>query len=182
MFHLELSKMTCPRCEGKTLDNTRCRRKASCRIQCINFCWQHAENYKNKSVGCRAKATARKTSVAKKTSNTVHFQKGPPQTKHIKLNEHEKNEKTKVWRDIQNAEEKLRQIDYRCIEYVLGRMNVWDEGDVMNLKNEQDRHIATTCLRIVNGKSVSTKDRSLINQIARKMIKQSEEYRQLRMK
>jgi len=59
----------CIRCEGNTKAGPRCKRKASCRIQCQNLCWQHADDYK-RSRGCSSKRrkspTRRRKSPKKK--------------------------------------------------------------------------------------------------------------------
>lgn len=39
----------CKRCAGKTVDGTKCKRPASCRVNCTDMCWQHAKSYKSGS-------------------------------------------------------------------------------------------------------------------------------------
>lgn len=53
------STTKCVRCEGKTRDGTRCRRKASCKVNCKDYCWQHAEDYK-RSRGCSPRSSNNK--------------------------------------------------------------------------------------------------------------------------
>lgn len=83
----------CARCEGKTKDGKRCQRQASCRINCTNYCWQHAKSYKHvarkrkssprgachltskRKSSSRRKSSAEKRQVAKKkvSSNASAF-------------------------------------------------------------------------------------------------------------
>lgn len=46
--------MACKRCEGISKYGSPCKRKASCQVDCYDFCWQHAEKW-NKTKGCTGK-------------------------------------------------------------------------------------------------------------------------------
>lgn len=39
--------MGCPDCKGVTKNDSNCKRFASCRIDCVDLCWQHAVAYKS---------------------------------------------------------------------------------------------------------------------------------------
>ena len=46
--------MVCKYCQGKSKDGSPCKRKASCHVDCYDFCWQHAEKW-NQTKGCTGK-------------------------------------------------------------------------------------------------------------------------------
>ena len=46
--------MACKRCQHISTDGDQCKRKASCHVDCYDFCWQHAEKW-SQTKGCTGK-------------------------------------------------------------------------------------------------------------------------------
>ncbi len=46
--------MACKRCQHISSDGDQCKRKASCHVDCYDFCWQHAEKW-SQTKGCTGK-------------------------------------------------------------------------------------------------------------------------------
>ena len=72
----------CPVCQGTTGRNTKCTRRASCKVGCVRLCWQHAVAYEPKTATTPGKcvpllAPSTSTSSRRQTSIEPVLQLSP---------------------------------------------------------------------------------------------------------
>lgn len=161
----------CVRCDGKTQDGSRCKRPASCRIQCNNLCWQHAETWKHGS-GCSI-------AEAKKKKKAVQF-RSKAEVRPLVRGSKELINRRKAYKQMDDAYNRLSATKHDCVQRILGRLDVWDKEDLAKVSG-QDLRLAETCLKVMSGKKISNDDKELLAAEVLKMEERDAAYRKQRV-